>query len=95
MVVERRGELNSRWATFGLEKNGQIALREIAPRHVLRQLQDNFGIPTKDGHMLPWLPVRDALLRCVREESPYKEAISVHLGCVIKKILEEDENVPL
>ena len=97
LIVERRGQLNSRGATFGLAKNGQIALREISPPHVLRQLLDDFGInmPFTDGHMLPWWPVRDGLLRCVREESPYKETISVHLGCVIKEVLEEDENVPL
>ena len=44
VIVERRGHLDSRGATFGLAKNGQIALREITPPHVLQGLQDTKGI---------------------------------------------------
>lgn len=96
VIVERRGRLDSRGATFGLAKNGQLALQEIAPPHVLRGLQDDMGIymaPTQ-SYLLPWWQVRDSLLRCVQEESPYKEAISIYLGCVVKEVLE-DENMPL
>jgi hypothetical protein len=64
VIVERRGHLDSRGATFGLAKNGQIALREITPPHVLQGLQDTKGIymAHTSGYMLPWWPVRDALL---------------------------------
>ena len=96
VIVERRGHLDSRGATFGLAKNGQIALQEIAPPHVLQGLQDKgIYVANTSGYMLPWWPVRDALLRCAREESPYKEAISLYLGCVVKEVLEEDVSVPL
>lgn len=101
VIVERRWHFENRGATFGLAPNGQIALEEIAPTSVLEGLKE-IGIhmaETSGGYMLPWWKVRDALLHLVQETSPYKDKISVHLGCVLDEVQdmgdEDDEDKPL
>ncbi len=94
VIVERRENLESRGATFGLARNGQLALCEIAPASVLEKLKaTGIYMAKTGGYMLPWWKVREALMDAVQELSPYKDVITIHLGCVIKEVenLENDD----
>lgn len=94
VIVERRDNLESRGATLGLARNGQLSLQEIAPSSVLENLKAiGIYMEMTGGYMLPWWKVRDVLMETVQEISPYKDVIRIHLGCVIKEVknLDQDE----
>lgn len=88
-IVERRSDLESRGATFGLQMNGQKALNEIAGEKVLEKLQsEGILIPSSGGYMLPWWKVRDALLE---EVKAMEDKITIHLGVSIDVVKESEK----
>lgn len=97
VLVERREDLSSRGATFGLARNGQLSLQEIAPPAVLEALKAmGIHIPSTGGYMLPWWKVRETLLETVQGTSPYRDMIHIYLGCVVDKVENMDkEEQPL
>lgn len=93
-IIERRTNLDSRGATFGLQLNGQHALQEIAGVKVVDELKRaGVLIPSTGGYMLPWWKVRDVLLERVQEEakSNSSEKIQIHLGMSIDTVTEHED----
>jgi 2-polyprenyl-6-methoxyphenol hydroxylase-like FAD-dependent oxidoreductase len=89
-IIEKCDNLNERrGATFGLARNGQIALNEICPQ-VLEKVQ-TIGLPMgfTTSYMLPWWEVRDALLMAARQD----DRIEIHLGMQIQDVVEDDNHV--
>jgi len=95
-IVERRSDLESRGATFGLQINGQKALNQIAgvvgddqtPCEMLEKLKsEGLLIPSTKGYMLPWFKVRDALFEEVKAR---EDKIKIHLGVSIDTVSEKD-----
>jgi 2-polyprenyl-6-methoxyphenol hydroxylase-like FAD-dependent oxidoreductase len=93
-IVERRSDLDSRGATFGLQINGQNALKAIAgvvddkPCKMLEKLaSEGLLIPSTKGYMLPWFKVRDVLLEEVKAR---EDKIKIHLGVSIDTVTEKD-----
>jgi 2-polyprenyl-6-methoxyphenol hydroxylase-like FAD-dependent oxidoreductase len=93
-IVEKRSDLESRGATFGLHINGQNALSEIEggvgakmTSNILAKLQSEGILMPSGGYMLPWWKVRDALLEEVQAR---EEKIKIHLGVSIDSITEKD-----
>ena len=94
-IVERRSDLESRGATFGLQINGQKALNEIAgvvgdvDSAMLEKLKSaGLLIPSSNGYMLPWWSVRDVLLEEVKTR---EDKIKIHLGVSIDTVSEKDD----
>lgn len=95
-IVERRSDLESRGATFGLQINGQKALNEIAgvvgdgqSSAMLEKLKSaGLLIPSSNGYMLPWWSVRDVLLEEVKTR---EDKIKIHLGVSIDTVSEKDD----
>lgn len=95
-IVERRADLESRGATFGLQINGQDALNEILgisdkeeACQMLKKLKsEGLLIPASGGYMLPWWKVRDALLEEVKTR---EDKIKIHLGVSLDKVVENDD----
>ncbi len=88
-IIERRTNLNSRGATFGLQLNGQHALQEIAGDEVVDELKcAGILIPSSGGFMLPWWKVRDVLLERVQAKS---SKIQIHLGMSIDTVTELED----
>jgi 2-polyprenyl-6-methoxyphenol hydroxylase-like FAD-dependent oxidoreductase len=89
-IVERQDTFESRGATFGLARNGQIALEEICPG-VLEYLKTSGIFVEKMGaYMLPWWVVRDSLLEEARNHS---DRITIRLGMTIQEVIEDDDQV--
>jgi 2-polyprenyl-6-methoxyphenol hydroxylase-like FAD-dependent oxidoreductase len=94
-IVERRSDLESRGATFGLQINGQNALNEIAgvvgddqtSTMVEKLKSEGLLIPMSGGYMLPWWKVRDVLLEEVKAR---EDKIKIHLGVSIDTVTEKD-----
>jgi len=98
-IVEKRKDLESKGATFGLQINGQNALNEIAGVVVgenqssccamLDKLKSaGLIIPSSGGYMLPWWTVRDVLLEEVQAR---KDNIKIHLGVSIDTVSEQED----
>ena len=87
-IVEKRQDLESKGATFGLQINGQNALNEIAgstgKNCAMLDKLINAGllIPSSGGYMLPWWTVRDTLLEEVQAR---KDKIKIHLGVSMRQ----------
>ena len=89
-IVEKRDTFESRGATFGLARNGQIALQEICPR-VLEYLKTiGIYVEAAGSYMLPWWEVRDSLLEEARNHS---DRITIRLGMTIQEVIEDDDQV--
>ena len=59
ITILEKHDFSSRGATFGLAKNGQAAMKVIAP-DLLTELQEiGILITSSGGFMLPWFRVRD------------------------------------
>ena len=96
-IVERRADLESRGATFGLQINGQHALNEIAgvgndteeACPMVKRLQnEGLLIPASGGYMLPWWKVRDALLDEVKTRM---DKIKIYLGVSLDEVVEKND----
>ena len=94
-IVERRSDLESRGAAFGLQISGQKALNEIngvadgTECDMLNTLKDKgLYVAFSGGHLLPWWAARDTLLKEVRTR---EEKIKIHLGVSIDDLIEQED----
>mmetsp|Transcript_11633 Transcript_11633/g.20966 ORF Transcript_11633/g.20966 Transcript_11633/m.20966 type:complete len:416 (+) Transcript_11633:53-1300(+) len=92
VIVERRPNFESRGATFGLAKNGQASLEEIAPKVCTKLVEIGLFIPQSGAFMLPWWVVRDALLEEVRSR---EDRIAIHMGVSMDAVTESGIDEPM
>ncbi|CAB9499096.1 heptyl-3-hydroxy-4(1H)-quinolone synthase [Seminavis robusta] len=95
-LVEKQFNFSRTGATFGLQPNGQKALKELAPGIVEELNQVGLFIPQSGGTMLGWWNVRDALLARVQQEASKPDGtakISLHTGYLLQDVLDSEDGV--
>ena len=86
-LIEKYPTFEMRGSTFGLAKNGQLAISELSPEC----LDDMQRIGMKAGETLVfiWYEFRDALLRCAKERS---NIIKIHCGEEFTSIIDNGDD---
>lgn len=88
-LVEKRASFDRRGATFGLAKNGQLALEEVSPELVEHMRAVGLkASPASDTLVFVWWEMRDAILKFVRQQSN----IDLYCGEEFTDIIEEEHD---
>jgi 2-polyprenyl-6-methoxyphenol hydroxylase-like FAD-dependent oxidoreductase len=91
-IVERRKDLSSQGAAFGLAPNGIKALNEMFGNSGLVDDIKEAGVIFENGAynvvLLPWWAIRDALLKRVQES----KHINLHTNCEFESVIDEPED---
>ena len=87
-LIEKYPTFEKRGSTFGLAKNGQLAISELSSE-CLDDLQ-RIGMKAGETLVFIWYEFRDALLRCVKEKS---NIIKIHCGEELTSIIDNGDGV--
>lgn len=85
-LVEKHASFEKRGATFGMAKNGQLALEEISPDLVEYMKEIGLKAGFSDTLVFVWWEMRDAILKFVRQ----RDNIQLYTGEEFTDIIDDN-----
>jgi len=86
-LIEKYPTFDKRGSTFGLAKNGQLAISELSSECL--DYMQRIGMKAGETLVFIWYEFRDALLRCVKERS---NIIKIHCGEEFTSIIDNGDD---